>query len=429
MLGVIEKRTQTTAAATRHEAEHEAYQRYEYEKLLLDELTDQSERLARPMENGFVYQRTLEGKLFLAYEGSQQYLEDVFQDGVVEAERMAQLQPVDWGFEYRRRQIELEELHEVQAMENGAKMVVFSRIPDAVREGQTDIGGYDRQRQKMLVRVAERQDDQVAIFSFSLDGSNYAAMQSAAQAVGADIPGGLGSEEILARRFHFGEDHPYNMKDCHELIREAYDMSMERQFGGRFHAGRRGISQGDALSFIMTQPDLIAHHMEAVRTVMARALGKDAEAEVLELARYDFAAALDFRMNGRRVDDMSEAGDIARSEGRTFDGDCPTSSTGSQVETLGYAQGKKQDMRCVTCPFCKKTVDAVVSKDSIMCPREDCNKLVDRRTGKVSTGGRQQESAWEMFLRWTVEAQLEREQEKNAVSARRIGKRAFELAG
>ena len=33
-------------------------------------------------------------------------------------------------------------------------------------------------------------------------------------------------------------------------------------------------------------------------------------------------------------------------------------------------------MRCVTCPFCKEIVDAILTKDAISCPR--CGARVDR---------------------------------------------------
>lgn len=33
-------------------------------------------------------------------------------------------------------------------------------------------------------------------------------------------------------------------------------------------------------------------------------------------------------------------------------------------------------MRCVTCPFCKETVDAILTKTTIACPA--CDVIVDR---------------------------------------------------
>jgi hypothetical protein len=44
--------------------------------------------------------------------------------------------------------------------------------------------------------------------------------------------------------------------------------------------------------------------------------------------------------------------------------------------------GGGESMKCVTCPFCKKTVDAIVTKDEIECP--SCHKVVSKQTGKVN---------------------------------------------
>ena len=41
-----------------------------------------------------------------------------------------------------------------------------------------------------------------------------------------------------------------------------------------------------------------------------------------------------------------------------------------------YAE-KKDLMRCVTCPFCKETVDAILTLKTIACP--SCNVVVTRQ--------------------------------------------------
>jgi hypothetical protein len=50
--------------------------------------------------------------------------------------------------------------------------------------------------------------------------------------------------------------------------------------------------------------------------------------------------------------------------------------------------GGSDSMKCVTCPFCKKTVDAIVTKDEIECP--SCNKVVNKQSGKLSTSTKEQ---------------------------------------
>lgn len=413
---------QRERVAAHKEAAYDRQRQYEA-SLLLDELTDQSERLARPMENGFVYTFGADGKLYSEY-GDQ--LEKVFTDGLDMARAMALRDPDNWAFELTRRTIELEEIQAVQVLADGEKLITFSPVPDLVRAGRTNINGYDRNRKKMLVRIAERQGDEVGIFSFSLDGSDYIAMQAAARSIGAEIPDGLGSEEILSRRFHYGIEHDYSMKDCHDLIRVAYDLSLERRLGGTWYAGRHEIKQEDALSFIKRQGDLVSQHMEAVKRVMAQAIDAAEKNRLLENLRYDFAAALDDRMHGREVADISSAGESARSEGRTYDGDCPT-GTNEQAMALGYNQGANPEMKCVICPYCKQTVDAIMRSDGIFCPNPECSMHPPELTRQKDIT--KPASMFDMISRWLEEAQMKREAEKRRRRQQaRLGKQSVEPA-
>ncbi len=44
--------------------------------------------------------------------------------------------------------------------------------------------------------------------------------------------------------------------------------------------------------------------------------------------------------------------------------------------TEGMLQEKQDLMRCVTCPFCKQVVDALLTRTSISCP--ECKVTVKR---------------------------------------------------
>lgn len=432
MIGVKEQQ-----GTTWQQSEQERHQRYEYEQSWMDEVTDQTERLAAHMENNFTYQRDLEGRLYAEFDGKPTYLETVFQEGLEEGEHMARQDPLNWGFEAERRRIERDELREIQNLQGGEKMIVFSPLPDAVREKKTNIGGYNRERKKMLVRLAERRGDETEIMSFSLDGSHYGAMQAAAATIGGEnaIPEDMSSEEILAQRFYAPPNGDFTLEDCHGLIRSAYDLEMQRQFGGTFYAGRKdGMSEQDALSFIKAQPDLISQHMEAVQDVMAKALDKNRQNKLLEDARYNFAAALEQRRKGKTFESLSDAGDMDRSAGVDHSGDCATgSSAGEQAGLSGYAQGRNGEMKCVGCPFCGKTVDAEVGADkSIACP--ECKTMVDK-TGKVSKAAKAQsgpsfldvieEVEEEKKLKKLREAKKEEQRQHRRAAAKKVGKTAI----
>ncbi|PLS82041.1 hypothetical protein CYG49_00190, partial [Candidatus Saccharibacteria bacterium] len=123
---------------------HDGRKNEEYQRLLIDELTDQSERLAAPMQNKFFYHLDRAGRLVSEF-GDEiiPVLERGLQAAVVEARNRP-----DITFEVERRALELDETRLLEALARGeidkTTLVVVSPIPDAVRFGVTTIDGYDR---------------------------------------------------------------------------------------------------------------------------------------------------------------------------------------------------------------------------------------------------------------------------------------------
>ncbi|HEX6257976.1 MAG TPA: hypothetical protein VFZ48_00690, partial [Candidatus Saccharimonadales bacterium] len=227
-------------------------------------------------------------------------------------------------------------------------------------------------------------------------GSHYQAMQSAAGAIGAVIPDGLSSEEIVQQRYKFtanderlgqvrmeAEQSKQTLsKGLTGALRRAYDAHLSAELGGEWYAGRPAISKGNALEFVRSQPEIIAQHMAAIKDIMARVADTDARRDMLAAARYNCAAALDDILHGKPVISIEQAGQEARSEGREYEGDCvitPPTSTSQQAERLGY---RGNSLRCVTCPLpnCGKMVDAIATpQGGIACPA--CNREV--RAGRI----------------------------------------------
>jgi len=365
------------------------FERNEQERRRRDEITDQAERLAAPMENTFEYKLTPNG----LRSDLGEYLLPILEEGYKVAAHQAG-HDSRWIFEWERRGIEVEELRDattfaraegvgvritsltldksnylgMQAIAIGLGhqlpqerpssedilrnrlwtgvppgMVVLSPIPDAVRLHGIDIGAYDKSREKMHVRI---------VTPLSLPKGEHKA--------------------LIGR------------------IRTSYDQSLAQQLGGEWFAGRRPMTLKDAKGFIEhpDQADLLAAHMEIVNEVYATTSDKQERLDRLAVPRYNFAAALDDRMHGKKVASLSDAGDAARAEGKSFDGDCPTTSTTTtqQMERLGYrAEARLEILKCVNCPYCKKVVDAkkvnTFEEKSIQCL--SCDKKVDLRTGKV----------------------------------------------
>ncbi|HYG83300.1 MAG TPA: hypothetical protein VD907_00280 [Verrucomicrobiae bacterium] len=397
------------------EARHEA-------SLRLDEETDLSERLFIPMENTFHYELK-DDKLYSEF-GDQ--LEEIFIRGYVDLREYATTRP-DLTFEINRRYQDILEVRQAETLQPGETMVVFSPIPDDVRYGRTHIDAYNRERLKMLVRVYEHAADTpngFSITSFSLDGSNYAAMQAAAQRLGIDIPDGLGSEDIVQQRHVFtANDERLEVvrqeaqtgkqtvsKAMVDALRQGYDDSLEEQLGGQWHAGRPALNEADALSFIRSQPEIFEAHMKQVKTIIATVRDVATQKQRLADARYNCAAALDDLLHGKRVDSLEQAGADARAEGRDYSGDCittPVTSTEQQAERLGY---RVDSLKCVVCPLpkCGRVVDAKrTAQGGIYCPacrREARGGKIIEHTAPESSTQQSSNEAW-IFSTKIVEKQ------------------------
>lgn len=379
---------QSEAIAANRERDHMAFEWWERERILRDEITDQAERLAAPMENSFEYDLTEKG---IVTDIGEPVL-PVIENGLKVAQHQAEHNP-DWQFELNRCEIELEEQLQIedfarqnecgirvtsfsldQSNYDGMRaiahklghelppdrmrsedilrnrmwlgvppgLVVLSPIPDAVRERGVDIGAYDRFRLKMLVRVVTLKTDS---------------------------------------------------KDVHEElineIRQTYDDELGKKLGGKWYAGRQDISRQDARAFIEKQAEWLEAHVEEVFKVYQQTKDPAERLRLLEWSRYSLAAALDDLKNGKQVVSVDESGEAARAEGKEFKSDCPTAqqtlTISEQMEALGYlTEPRVHILRCVNCPFCKRIVDAVKinkpGEKTIEC--KSCNAKVDLETGE-----------------------------------------------
>jgi len=339
-----------TFLSRRHEARQGDFERWQQDRWRRDEVTDQSERLASPMVNTFDYH--LENGALVTDLGEP--MRPVFETGLASAEQMAATS-TKWQFEVSRRRIELAEFNELedyatqigegvritslsldgsdyegmraiadtlgyrlpvdrpssedilqQRMWIPEGLVVMSPIPDAVRVDGIDIGGYNKQRQKMIVRIAT-----------------------------ASGTPSIEHQELIDR------------------IRTAYDTVLTDRTGQKHYAGRVKLSNDDARTFIEKQGDLLDSHMEVVNRIFAATHDPQERNTKMAPHRYNLAAALDDRLNGKQVMSLSDSGDNARAEGRDFDGDCPPASTaataGEQAGRLGYSVEKWSQGVCRNC--------------------------------------------------------------------------------
>lgn len=340
----------TAIVAEVAEARQLDYERWQFERNLRTEATDQTERLASPMVNTFEYSLRPEGLVTDLGEPMRPVLEGGHQSAVDRAKVDTQ-----WIFQAKISEIECEEYNQSESyarqigeglritsqsldgsdyeamravaaalghrlpMERPSSedilqnrmwipegLVVLSPIPDAVRVDGIDIGGYNKQRQMMIVRI------------ITATGTPMAEHQA-----------------LIDR------------------IRNAYDDVLTARTGKKHYAGRIQMSNEDARTFIEKQGDLLDAHMSIVNRVFAAARDPDERNAHMAPHRYNLAAALDDRLHGRQVDDLASAGDNARAEGKEFEGNCPTAQTavtaGQQAERLGYRVERWSEGICANC--------------------------------------------------------------------------------
>jgi len=388
---------ETLERVTVQDRERKRYADFEFERRLTDEITEASEKLAMVMHNSFEFEMRPDGELYFQ-DGS---VGDVLRKSVVAAEEIVRHNPV-FMTELIRRRIELQEYDEQRRLALGDEgdpdvLVVLSPLPDAVMAG-ADLGAYDMERKKTLVRVYERTDTGIRSTSLSLDQTDREGLQAIASQFGQTIHDDDGSEDILAKRFW---GYKAVLHDPVKTIRRRYDEQLERKFGGTWYGGRQDGDVLDALSFITSQPDIIQAHMARMDEISRLSLS-DKNALYKE-ARYNFAAALDRRRHGASSlgdgGDLSGSGDAARGAGVEYNSDCPDgiSAPGTPGATAESAVNSifakpKKEFISKTCPMCGDKnvltrIEGSIISGSCGCARDICTGeqiSVNRRKGNTN---------------------------------------------
>lgn len=353
--------------------EHQRYVEFNNQRMVIDELTEASEKLAMVMHNPFEFEMKDDGELY-AEDGSN--LGEVLRKSVLVAEEIVQTNP-QFITELIRRRIELQEYDDQRRLALGSDgepdvMVVLSPIPDAVIYGGADLGAYDIQRKKTLVRIFQRTEEGIRSTSISLDGTDRQGLQAIARQFGQSITDDAGSEDILAMRLW---GYASVLHDPIKTVRRRYDEQLERQLGGRWYGGRQDGEVMDALSFIVKQNDIVTAHMRRLEQI------PEHDVRARKDARFDFAAALDDRRHGitnagSGVIDLAGAGAVARAEGREYKSDCPTGEAQNQnpndptrAQEAAKKLYEKSEVKAMTCPFCGLTTHGDPCAFRLVCTR------------------------------------------------------------
>lgn len=381
-------------------------QNHQYERL------DQESRIRTDTETWLA--ETLNGSMRTSFEfsfdGEELYGEDggelteVFDNAIQEAQIIAHENP-SLLFELRRRIIERGELEDMKAMALGDlqtddgqpanTIVIISDFPPELMDAQEDVGGYNVNRKQTMLRIITLEENgAIRVTTQSLDRSNRQALESIYTTLGKQPEPG----ELLSQRIHLGLPAEWQPNLVNNLT-DAYDNSLNEQYGGEWHAGRRPADYSNTYDFARNQHDLVdwfttekltdSVAAEKLRYKLAatakarydRYVGQQNKSEPkLGTLKYESFISIKAIVGGQNLFmELEREGRRAASRGETFSG-CGSSvsaeadslSTEEHSKALGYGNKSKSksddDCEFISkeCPSCHtKNVKTVVTKNRI----------------------------------------------------------------
>ena len=350
---------------------------YEFQRYYDDATTWLAEALDGNMRTTFQY-HFHDGELF-ARDGRP--LSPIFSNAVEDARRKALSNPL-LDFEVRRRIIEEDEYADILLMATGKgpnTMVVVSDCPPEVMNSKASIGGYDAERKQTMLRVITRSEEGlIDITSQSLDGSNREALE----AIYDELDERALSGELLGQRIK-KELTPEEQNNLVDRLMAAHDNKLSELLGGSWYGGRQTSRYKNTYDFVCQQTDLTD------LVVRSQIEAQDGRFKVTEML-YKVVATMEsrwlgnkhFGFNGNRNNlyhEMISAAQEAAARGKVYRGCGLEIEASEELTELGYGNKREdsEEGKCVTCPFCEETVDALITKTHISCPK--CKKSVRKQ--------------------------------------------------
>ena len=368
-----------TLLRRRERAQHD-YERYEAHRRF-EEATNIAERVGYPIRHRIAYVMR-GGQAYAATDTRERPFRELTAESLEHAQRT--FTGVN-AFEIQRRELEHAESLLVEQLGRGELpgnvLVKMSPIPDAVREGRADIGGYRRDLLRSYVRIYYKQGDTVQCLLFTLDRSNQSALSAVGHMLGIDAD--QGSEAVLADYAVMDMSHVDDaaIDQLADAVIQCYDDVSFEQTGQQLHAGSLLRDRTDALSMVMSRGVLLDEHMQTINGIVGSTLPELRE-PLLEGQRRRMAAAIDELEHGGVVHSLGDAAVTARESQGNYDADCPP---GSNAMALGREQDDCMFVSSI-CPICgTKNVTTLRTRGAIIGITCGCRVEAD---GRVKHGRR-----------------------------------------
>ncbi len=280
------------------------------------------------------------------------------------------------------RKSELEEGVDVENLAKNGKegegFLVISAYPEDIemRYGKDFVNkeGFNSRRKLAFIRQYEKLSDGVKLTTGSVDNSEISLWNKLLE---KNYPS---ANDLLGARI------PLHGTNIHSLI-ESYDQLLNDQYNTTHRQGRSGSKDVETYLFVNAQQDLMEYNLENLKDIALSGISEKEKLDKKNMLTKKVASALIYRYENGIGDhaslqtELSSAIEKASSEGRELIS-CGGYLAASEDSVLKTVTRSIDSMKCVTCPFCKKTVDAIVRKNLISCPQ--CKVAVNTKNNKVT---------------------------------------------
>lgn len=341
-----------------------AYERY-LSSRRFEEKTDIAERLGYPIDTTITYRMK---------DGVAHALTDTkdrpFHQQTAEAYRRGRVGFTgSQAFEVTRLQHEHSEALLVDALGRGELegnvLLKFSKVPDAVTSGVTDIKGYRRDLLRSFVRMYYREDDYIHCRLFTLDHNNPEGIAAVGELLSINTT--QQSEAVLAASTIVETDNPRGFVDgLVDAVREKYDEVVHLSTGKHTYAGSWLLDHHNAMQVIEQQSGLFEEYMRVLTSIEERSLHTEDKERIVEAEREKIAAAIKLSASGVAVSSMGDAVVADEVDRGEYGRECATAPNGmsqAQVENI-WRQGECQVCfrktsvgSCAVCRDCQAADD------------------------------------------------------------------------
>ena len=285
------------------------------------------------------------------------------------------------------RKLEYEEGIDVEKLakngNQGDGFLVISAYPEdiEIRFGKDFVNkeGFNSRRKLAFIRQYEKQGDAVKLTTASIDNSEI------------DLWNKLLEKNYASANDILGARIPLENNSINTII-NSYDHLLNIKYQTPHKQGRSGTKEVETYLFVNNQQDLMDFNLKSLTDIALSEISENEKLEQKNMLTKKVASALIYRYENGIIShssinsELNSAIERASSEGRELIS-CGGYLATSEESMLKTVTRGIDDMKCVTCPFCKKTVDAIVKRNSISCPK--CKVEVNTKNNKVNNNNKQ----------------------------------------